>query len=442
MVQALRRIKVPVVRWPGGCFADEYHWRDGVGSRAQRPVSINANWGGVLESNAFGTHEFLDFVGQIGAEPYICGNVGSGSVREMAEWVEYITAGAGAEMARLRRENGREEPWKLPYFGIGNEAWGCGGQMRAEYYADLYRRYQTYVRNYADNRVARIACGANAADYRWTEVLMREAGSFMEGVSLHYYTVSGASWQQKGAATGFGEEEWFRTLHAALVMDELIRGHAAVMDRYDPDKRVGLIVDEWGAWYDVEDGTDQHFLYQQNSMRDAMVAGLTLNLFNVHCDRVRMANLAQTVNVLQSLVLTDGSAMVTTPTYHVFDLFKVHQDATHLTCSVESELCAAAGKTMPQIQASASRDREDRIHLTVCNTHPAAQADVFVRVEGNRIQGAEGTVLTGDAMDAHNTFEKPYRVVPQTFTAMRPEVRGLQAIMPPMSVVLLGIKTE
>jgi len=329
VLEALKKLNVPVLRWPGGCFADEYHWKDGVGPRESRRRTINTHWGGVTETNEFGTHEFMLLCELLGCEPYISGNVGSGTVQEMQEWIEYITLESGSSMADWRRANGREKPWRLKYFGVGNENWGCGGNMRAEYYADVYRRYQTYVRHYGDNRVFRIACGANAGDYHWTETLMREAGRYMDGLSLHYYTVPG-TWMHKGPATGFGEREWFATLNKALVMDELIRKHAAIMDKYDPEKRVALVVDEWGTWYDPEPGTNPAFLYQQNTMRDALVAGLTLHVFHRHCDRVRMANLAQVANVLQSVVLTDGPKMVLTPTYHVFEMFKEHQGAERL----------------------------------------------------------------------------------------------------------------
>ena len=320
-----------MLRWPGGCFADEYHWRDGIGPYEDRPKTINTHWGGVVEDNSFGTHEFFHLCELLGADPYICGNVGSGTIQEMREWIEYITFDGPSSLAELRKANGREKPWKLPYFGVGNESWGCGGNMRPEYYADLYRRYSTYVRNFSDNRIYKIACGASDFDFRWTEVLMREAGRFMDGLSLHYYTVPG-DWSNKGSATEFDEREWFVTMKKTLVMDDLITRHSSIMDYYDPEKRVGLIVDEWGTWYDVEPGTNPGFLYQQNTLRDALVAGINLNIFNNHCDRVHMANLAQTVNVLQAMILTEGERMVLTPTYHVFYMYKVHQKQPTVAC--------------------------------------------------------------------------------------------------------------
>jgi len=437
VVAALRRIKVPVLRWPGGCFADEYHWRDGIGPRAGRPRMVNTHWGGVTEDNSFGTHEFFDLCAQIGAAPYICGNVGSGTVQEMQQWVEYCTFDGVSPMADLRRHNGRAEPWRLPYVGVGNENWGCGGSMRPEYYADLYRRYQTYVRHFGGNTVFKIACGPNRDDYHWTEVLMREAAAAMDGLSLHYYTVPGPSWQEKGSATDFGEEEWFATMRKALRMDELVRRHAAIMDRYDPGKRVALVVDEWGTWYDVEPGTEPGFLYQQNTLRDALVAGLTLNIFNNHADRVRMANIAQTVNVLQALILTDGPRMITTPTYHVFDMYKGHQGATLLPNRVECDTDNRDDRRVLCVSVSASRGDGGHLHLTLCNVDPHHEVEVRCEVRGMALAEVTGRVLTAGAIQAHNTFQEPARVTPASFERLRLRRETLEVTLPPMSVVAL-----
>jgi alpha-N-arabinofuranosidase len=441
VVEALKRIRVPVLRWPGGCFADEYHWQDGIGPRETRKKRINTHWGGVVETNHFGTHEFLDLCEMIGCDAYIAGNVGSGTVREMAEWVEYITADGESALAELRRANGREKPWKLKFFGIGNENWGCGGNMRPEYYADLYRHYQTYVRNFNGNRVYRIACGPNTDDYRWMETLMREAHGLMDGISLHYYTVPGDFWKGKGSATQFDEREWHVTMQKALRMDELITRHTAIMDRYDPAGRVGLIVDEWGAWYDAEPGTNPAFLYQQNTIRDALIAGVTLNIFHQHCKRVHMANLAQTVNVLQSVILTEGERMVLTPTYHVFDMYKVHQDARLLETFLETEPYKLDGKSVPRLSASASRDDGGRLHISLCNLDPTASAAIEIELRGIAPVRMEiaGTELTADDMRRHNTFEQPDAVVPAPFDRFRTEGSRIRAELAPMSVTVLSI---
>ncbi|GFR38054.1 intracellular exo-alpha-L-arabinofuranosidase 2 [Insulibacter thermoxylanivorax] len=440
VLEALKRIQIPVLRWPGGCFADEYHWKDGVGPRDQRKMMVNTHWGGVTENNHFGTHEFMMLCELLECEPYICGNVGSGTVQEMSEWVEYMTFDGDSPMSRWRAENGRKEPWKLKYFGVGNENWGCGGNMRAEYYADEYRRYQTYVRNYGSNRIYRIACGPNVDDYHWMEVMMRQAGNFMDGISLHYYTVPG-EWSNKGSATQFDEQEWFTTLKKTLFMDTLIRNHSAIMDRYDPEKRVGLIVDEWGTWYDVEPGTNPGFLYQQNTLRDALVAGINLNIFNNHNDRVHMANIAQTINVLQAVILTEGEKMILTPTYHVFDMYKVHQDATRIDVYLESEEYVMEDEKLPKLSVSASKDAQGRINITLCNLDHENGAEVPVDLHGiSSVKNVTGTVLTADKIQAHNTFEDPEVVKPVSFEDFKLNEQGLNVSMPAKSVVLLTIE--
>jgi len=436
VVQALRRINPPVLRWPGGCFADEYHWMDGIGPRQSRPTMINTHWGGVTENNHFGTHEFMDLCEMIGAAPYICGNVGSGTVREMQQWVEYVTFDGVSPMADLRQRNGRDQPWKLPYFGIGNENWGCGGNMRPEFYADTYRRYRTYVRSFSGNKVFTIACGPCHDDYEWTEVLMRLAAPYMHGLALHYYTNPG----EERSATQFTEKGWFTTLKNALFMEELVTRHGAVMDRYDPEKRVALVVDEWGVWYDVEPGTNPGFLYQQNTMRCALVAGLTLNIFNNHCDRVRMSNIAQTVNVLQSMILTEGAKMITTPTYHVFEMYKVHQDATLLPSVVEAEDCEFGGDSLPAVSASASRDAAGAVHVSFCNIDPKGERELVCKLHGMKGTGISGRILCAGAMNAHNTFNTPHNVVPVEFDGATLDGEGFTVTLPARSVVVLEVR--
>lgn len=440
VVQALKKLQIPVLRWPGGCFADEYHWKDGIGPRDQRPQMINTHWGGVVENNHFGTHEFLDLCEQLGTEPYVCGNVGSGSVQEMMEWVEYMTSDADSPMANLRRQNGREQPWAVRYFGVGNESWGCGGNMRPEYYADLYRRYSTFVKNYGTNRIFRIACGANVADYNWTEVLMREVGRRMNGLSLHYYTLTTGNWNRKGSATDFTEADWHAALRQALVMDDLITRHAAIMNRLDPEKRIGLIVDEWGTWHDVEPGTNPGFLYQQNTLRDALVAALHFHIFHNHADRVRMANIAQTVNVLQAMILTDRERMLLTPTYHVFEMYRVHQDATHLPTDVAGPAYRFDQQTLPQLSASASRGRDGRLHLSLANLDPQRAAPVLARFHGFTPARASGRVLTADAINAHNTFDQPRTVEPRALTGLAVAAGELQVTLPPKCVAILELE--
>nr|WP_144928486.1 alpha-N-arabinofuranosidase [Paenibacillus bovis] len=442
VLEALKNINIPVLRWPGGCFADEYHWKDGIGPRENRKRMINTHWGGVVEDNSFGTHEFMMLCEMLGAEPYICGNVGSGTVQEMSEWVEYMTFDGESPMANLRRENGREEPWKLKYFGVGNENWGCGGNMRPEYYADLYRRYQTYVRNYGDNRIYKIAGGANVDDYNWTEVLMKNAHRFMDGLSLHYYTIPGDFWKGKGSATDFPEAEWFITLKKALHMDTLIQRHSTIMDKYDPKKRIGMIIDEWGTWFDPEPGTNPGFLYQQNTIRDALVAGIHFNIFHKHADRVQMANIAQTVNVLQAMILTEGEKMILTPTYHVFDMFKVHQDATLLAVDAQVNEYEFDGEALPQTSVSASKDKDGKVHISLCNLDHQNSADLQFDLRGMDLEAASvtGTILTANEMNAHNTFEQPNNVKPVDFSDVKIDGQSLSVSLPPMSVVVLAVQ--
>ncbi|NLG89991.1 MAG: alpha-N-arabinofuranosidase [Clostridiaceae bacterium] len=440
IIDALREIKIPVLRWPGGCFADTYHWMDGIGPYEQRPSMINTHWGGVVENNHFGTHEFLKFCELIGADPYICGNMGSGTVQEMQQWVEYITFDGKSPMTELRSKNGRSEPWKLPFFGIGNENWGCGGNMRAEYYADEYRRYATYVRNYGGNKIYKIAGGASVDDYHWTEVLMREARHLMNGLSLHYYTRTSTDWSVKGSATNFSGDEWFSVMKNALFMEELVKKHSSIMDKYDPDKRIGLIVDEWGTWFDVEPGTNPAFLYQQNTLRDALVAGIHLNIFNNHCDRVQMANLAQTVNVLQAVILTEGEKMIVTPTYHVFNMYKAHQEAELLPLSVSSGNYTMNGQSIPKISASASVDNENTVHISLCNLHPAEAEKITCFSPGKHFGRISGKILTADKMNAHNTFENPSAVKPEPFGEFCVNEGEITVFMPAKSVVVLALE--
>ncbi|MFZ4453683.1 alpha-N-arabinofuranosidase [Salibacterium aidingense] len=436
VLEALKKINIPVLRWPGGCFADEYHWKDGIGPWEDRKRMVNTHWGGVIENNHFGTHEFLMLCDLLGTEPYICGNVGSGSVQEMSEWVEYITFDGESPMANWRRENGRRAPWSLTYFGIGNESWGCGGNMRPEYYADLYRQYQTYVREYRENKLYKIAGGANVDDYRWTEVLMREAAPFMDGLSLHYYTIPGDFWEGKGSAVEFDQTEWDITMQKALYMDTLLHRHRAIMDTFDPEERVGLIVDEWGTWFDVEPGTNPGFLYQQNTIRDALVAGVTLNIFNHHARRVHMANIAQTINVLQAMVLTDKEKMIVTPTYHVFDMYQVHQDAALLPLVIKPETKEAS--SFPHVHGSASKQGDGTVHISLCNLNTGVAADITLDLRGmTSLKDISGTILTADQKNAHNTFDDPNCVHPKPFTNVK--VTGTQAELqlPPMSVLVL-----
>jgi alpha-N-arabinofuranosidase len=438
VVEALRKIRIPNLRWPGGCFADDYHWRDGIGPRDKRPKRINLHWGQVTETNAFGTHEFLDLCEQLGCEPYLAGNVGSGTPQEMRDWIEYLTYDGDSELANLRRANGREKPWKIKYFGIGNENWGCGGNMRAEHYANLYRQFATYARDFSGNRLTRVACGPSGFDQNWTRVLMDHCARQMQAYSLHYYTVW-PGWSDKTPATGFGEAEWIAMLQACLEVKRAIRETTDVMNRRDESKHIDIYVDEWGSWYRTEPGHPGYGLYQQNSLRDALLAGITFHIFHEHNDRVKMANIAQVVNVLQAMILTDGPKMLLTPTYHTFEMYKVHHDATRLALELESPDYKYNGRKMPALSASASRDKEGNVHVSIVNVHAREAVRFECQLPGIVASKVEGRILTDDKLDAHNTFAEPDRIKPAAFDGATLGGGTLQAEIPPRSVVVLKL---
>ena len=438
VVEALKEMKLPVLRWPGGCFADEYHWEDGIGPKETRKKLINTHWGGVLEDNSFGTHEFMELCSQIGCKTYINGNVGSGTVREMSEWVEYMTFEGVSPQADRRKANGHEGAYTVDYFGVGNENWGCGGNMTPEFYANLYRQYQTYIRQYnPEKKIFKIACGANAADYKWTDKVMEIAHPFMDGISLHYYTVP-HDWTKKGSATDFDEKDWYLTLRKTCFMDELLDNNIAIMDKYDPKGRIGLIVDEWGTWYDVEPGTNPGFLYQQNTIRDALVAGINLNIFNKHCRRVKMANIAQLINVLQSVILTDGAKMIKTPTYYVFKMFADHQDAELVSSSIEtSEIGIEDENRVKNIYESCSV-KDGVLTVTFANLSLDENYDVDIVLTEAEAKEISGEIVTG-AMGAYNRFDEPDNVRSEEFNGFEKTGSGLKVSLPARSVVKLNI---
>lgn len=453
---ALRDLHIPVLRWPGGCFADDYHWMDGIGPRENRPGKVNSTWGGTLEDNSFGTHEFLNLCELLGCEPYVSMNIGSGTVRETSDWVEYMTADNGP-MAELRAKNGRKEPWKVKYIGIGNEAWGCGGNMTPQYYADEYRRYATYCHEFSGNRLFKIASGASDYDYEWTETLMKNVGSRANGLSLHYYTVLG--WNgSKGKATRFTDDDYYWCLGKCLGIEPVIQRHIDIMNRYDERKRIGLMVDEWGTWWDEEDGTIPGHLFQQNTMRDAFVAALSLNVFHKYTDRIRMANIAQVANVLQSMILTKDDKMVLTPTYYVFQMYIPHQDATFIPFDLTCDEMQVANeryrpgrddeqptRTLPMLSATASRDKEGLIHISLANVDLKQKQTVTVQLDDVKAASVSGTILTSPDIADHNTFDKPDKVYTTSFDGARinkKDASQLTVTLPAKSIVTLEVKTK
>jgi alpha-L-arabinofuranosidase len=439
VVDALKKLKVPNLRWPGGCFADTYHWKDGIGPKEKRPKMVNVWWGGVTEDNSFGTHDFLNMCELIGAEPYMAANVGSGTVQEFTEWIQYVNFDGESPMSKLRKENGREKPWNAKFWGVGNEAWGCGGNMKVEHYANIYRQYATFMTDWTNtSKIFRIASGANEADYHWTEVLMRDIPhNILDGVALHHY--SNVLWTNKGSATDFNESQYFATMKSALWMEELVTRHSTIMDQYDPAKKIALVVDEWGGWYNVEPGTNPGFLYQQNTMRDAMIAGVNLNIFNNHSDRVRMANLAQTINVLQAVILTNDEKMLLTPTYHVMEMFNVHQDATMLPIDLKTNNYQFEGQSLPAVSVSASRDDKGAVHISLVNIDLKTPQEITIELQGSKFTSVTGRVLASAKVQDYNSFETPNKIKPDVFKGATLGA-NLKVKLPAFSVVVLELK--
>ncbi|AOW21041.1 alpha-N-arabinofuranosidase [Urechidicola croceus] len=440
IIQALKDLKIPNLRWPGGCFADTYHWKDGIGKKEDRPTIVNRWWGGVTEDNSFGTHDFLNLCEVLDAEPYLSANVGSGTVQELIDWVQYTNHNLQSPMADLRRENGREKPWNVKYWGVGNEAWGCGGNMRIEYYADLYRKYATFMAGWSgDNKIFRIASGATGDDYHWTEVLMKQVPyELMEAVALHHYAV--IDWTVKGPSKDFDSEIYFKTMKAATLMEEYVTKHSAIMDKYDPENKVALFVDEWGGWYDTEPEIQNGVLYQQNTMRDAMIAASTLNTFNNHARRVKMANIAQAVNVLQAVILTDEEKMILTPTYHVMKMYAVHHDALLLPTEVDNIYYSLGDEKIPAISVSASRDDDNSTHISVSNIHLNKNILVEIDLEKIEYKNISATIVTSSKVQDHNTFENPENITIKDFTDFKNKKGSLKVTIPAFSVITFEIK--
>ena len=431
IIDALKKLKIPNLRWPGGCFADTYHWKDGIGPKENRPTIVNQWWGGVTEDNSFGTHDFLNMCELLGAEPYLSGNIGSGTVQEMADWVQYTNFASKSPMSDLRKKNGRTEPWNVKFWGIGNEAWGCGGNMTAEYYANEYRKYTTFL----PENISRIASGASSNEYAWTETLMKNIPlKMLSGLALHHYSV--IDWNKKGDAVDYTENLYFGTMKEALKMEELVTKHSAIMDKYDPAKKIDLVVDEWGGWYDVEKGSNPGFLYQQNTMRDAVLAGATLNIFNNHAERVRMANLAQCVNVLQAVILTDKAKMILTPTYHVMQMYSVHQDAKLLPLTFNSPLYTFNGETLPALSASASKDKNGSVHISIVNVDAKKANTIEIDLKELGVKNVSANILSSSKLQDYNSFDNATKIQPKAFKGFNVKNDKLTVTIPPFSVIM------
>lgn len=442
VVDALKEMGIPNLRWPGGCFADEYHWKDGIGPRNERPTMINTHWGGVTEDNSFGSHEFLELCKQLDCEPVICGNLGSGTVQEMSQWVEYLNSDNVSPMTNLRKTNGHDDSWGVKYWGVGNESWGCGGDFTAQAYTDQMRRYSTFLKNYGENKLYKVACGPSDSNYEWMETLMKNGnpGRSFQGISLHYYTICN-NWSQKGSATQFNENEYFTTMKKTMVMEELLQKHITIMDKYDPNNKVGLIVDEWGNWFDVEPGTNPGFLYQQNTLRDAMVASVNLDLFNKYCRRVKMANIAQTINVLQAMILTKDDQIVRTPSFYIFKMYKVHHNATLLPSSIKCDEYTFEKESIPALSTTASKAKDGKIHITISNLDPENAKEISCELRGMEVDKfTKGNILTGEKINSYNDFGKKEEVTLKAFNNVKINGNIVKVKMPAKSVVMLELQ--
>ncbi|MBN2739048.1 MAG: alpha-N-arabinofuranosidase [Spirochaetales bacterium] len=449
VIEAFKRINIPNLRWPGGCFADEYHWMDGIGPKTSRPEMINTHWGGVVENNHFGTHEFLDLCELLETEPYITGNLGSGSVQEMSQWIEYMTFDGKSPMTELRKKNGREKPWKVKYWGLGNENWGCGGNMTAQFYADQAKRYGTYCRSYGDNKLYKIACGANSIEYDWTETIMRNlvacptgncpADRFIKGISLHYYTIAG-DWNNKGSALDDQEEKWLALMKKSCYVDALIARHKSIMDYYDPKKKIDLLFDEWGTWHDVEEGTNPGFLFQQNTIRDALVASVHFDIFHKHADRIHMTNIAQAVNVLQAPVLIQDNKLILTPTYHVFEMNKGHHDAVNLPVYMNEDIPKAEfeSESFSTLSLSASR-KSGHYLVSLSNIDYTKDQNVSIDLRGAEVRKITGRILSAAKHNSHNSADKPNEVVPVAFTDFKLNNGAVKLTIPAHSFITLDL---
>ena len=447
VVAALKAIKVPNVRWPGGCFADEYHWRDGIG--AQRVVRLNPNWGGVIEPDTFGTHEFMDFIDQIGADAYVSVNVGSGTPHEAADWLEYMTAAQQTTLAKERAANGHPGPYKIARLGLGNESWDCGGNMTPDYYLSQMKIYSRFVRNYnpeqQKQQMLKIAVGPGGGESRWTdwtETIMQAYQHHtwswdIDGLSMHSYTV--VKWPPSYKSFDFGETEYAQILKSTLEMDDLIKKHSAIMDKYDPQKKVALIVDEWGGWYAPLPGSHPGFLLQQNSLRDAILAALNLNIFARNADRVRGANIAQMINVLQAMILTDKEKIVLTPTYYVFKMYVPFQDATLIPVTFDAGTYARDDIKLPRVDTIAAKDATGRLWLEITNVDPNAPVEVAVSLTGINAKSAAGETLTAAKVDSINNFDAPNTVVPKPISA-KAQSGKLTLKLDPKSVTVVSIE--
>jgi len=436
---ALRRLALPALRWPGGCFADSYHWIDGIGPRARRPRRHN-RWWDQPEPNQFGTDEFMHLCRMVEAEPYICLNVGSGTVEEACGWVEYCNSSHPTSIVQMRQDNGLAEPYDVRFWGIGNENWGCGGGMRPEYYADLYRRFASYVRRIGGEDVRLIACGSKDGIPEWDERFfetMKGQLDLVDYIALHIYSGRNSS------DIHFPDEEYYGLIASIDIMDGNIAKTCGLAQAYSSyGHAIGVVLDEWGTWY--KEATRATGLYQQNTVRDALFAAASFHCFHKHAERLFMTNMAQTVNVLQALVLTEGTKTVVTPTYHVYDMFRLHRDGRLVACDVMSPaLKLPEGRKRDAVSVSSTRS-EDRgeLFLSIINLdlHEDFTGEIRITSE-NAWEVKQVRRLTSDDVRSHNSFEEPRKVWPEEVDPQ--SVQSLERIpLPSMSITTVRLEVR
>jgi len=447
-VDYLKALGVPVLRWPGGCYADDYHWREGIGPH--RPKRVNIHWGNYTEDNSFGTHEFVAFCRLIGAEPYIAANVGTGSPREMRDWIEYCNFPGGSELSDERAANGSREPFGVRYWGVGNELWGCGGNMRPEQAADEFRRFASFARTFGDSRLYLVGCGPNGNDHRWTRGFMDTlAGGrpMPDGYSMHYYENGSLPTEQFTAEAMYAQLNLFPRVEQAIIQQR------DLLDTYDPARKIGLILDEWGVWDRIPASDEQKYgrLWQQSTMRSAVAAALGLNLFNRQADKLYMCNIAQMVNVLQSVLLTEGPESpkcVRTTTYYAFQLFQPHRGKTAVAVEADGNrlpdpAAAPAGRAAPaspppDLSVSASR-RGPALVISFVNPRHDLDMEVDCTLRGIVGRTGHAQILHDSDLNAANGFDGPERIVPKPHD-VTVEAGRLRLGLPAMSVCTVAME--
>ncbi|MBP8303304.1 MAG: alpha-N-arabinofuranosidase [Phycisphaerae bacterium] len=452
-IDDMRAIGAPNLRWPGGCFADGYHWRDGIGPMPRRPRTYNF-WQSQMpqglqevESNQFGTHEFMRLCRLIGAEPYLAANMGSGTPREFHDWVLYCNAPARVlSLADERAANGDPDPFRIKYWGVGNESWGCGGDMKPAEYATLYRRYVTQFPAYTQPFLVAVGPRGHSldGDLSWTtgffEAMQGGHRSNVHGFALHFYSDFRGARFRSGA---HGPAEWYAVLREGLRTESIIEAHWREMAKFDPRHSTRLVIDEWGVWYPSGTEMTPAFILSQNvTLLDALHTAMTLDIFNRHADKIEMANLAQTINCLHSLFMAHGDRYVRTPVYHVFDMYRAHMGArlVPLRSGAQDLTVQVPGgpATIPALSGSASV-RDGRLTVTLVNPSLEAPISARLRLSGARPAEGRARVLTHSDMRAGNTFDEADKVRP-AWAQVKTEGPVVQVDVPTKAVVALEVR--